>query len=83
MAESLLKAKELAATQGYGLLLWDGYRPNRAVNCFMQWAAQPENNLTKESYYPNIDRTEMISKDTWLQNQAIAAAVPLILRFID
>ncbi|HBH6673795.1 TPA: D-Ala-D-Ala dipeptidase VanX, partial [Enterococcus faecium] len=62
LAESLLKAKELAATQGYGLLLWDGYRPKRAVNCFMQWAAQPENNLTKESYYPNIDRTEMISK---------------------
>lgn len=62
LAEALLEAKNLAADLGYGLLIWDGYRPQRAVDCFMAWAAQPEDGRTKERYYPNIERTEMISK---------------------
>lgn len=60
MANALLKAKECAAVQGYGLLLWDGYRPQRAVNYFLKWSEQPEDGITKKKYYPNIDRTDMI-----------------------
>lgn len=59
---ALMKARELAASKGYGLLLWDGYRPQRAVNCFLKWSEQPEDGFTKERYYPNIDRAEMIAK---------------------
>jgi len=62
LADALRKAKERASALGYGLLIWDGYRPQRAVNCFLHWAAQPEDGRTKENYYPNIDRSEMISK---------------------
>lgn len=63
LAYALRRAKEQAAALGYGLLLWDGYRPQRAVNCFLQWSQQPENGLTKERFYPNINRTEMIEKE--------------------
>jgi D-alanyl-D-alanine dipeptidase len=62
LAEALLKAKKRAAILGCGLLLWDGYRPQRAVNCFLHWSAQPEDGGTKAKYYPNIDRGQMISK---------------------
>lgn len=62
LAVALLQVKELAATQGYGLLLWDGYRPQRAVNCFLKWSEQPEDGLTKERYYPTINRAAMIEK---------------------
>ncbi len=62
MAAALLEAKKLAAAQGYGLLLWDGYRPQRAVNYFLKWSEQPEDGLTKKRYYPNIDRATMITK---------------------
>ena len=61
-ALALLEAQRRAAAFGYGLLLWDGYRPKRAVDCFMRWSEQPEDNLTKERYYPNIRRTEMLTK---------------------
>jgi D-alanyl-D-alanine dipeptidase len=44
------------------LLLWDGYRPKRAVDCFLRWSEQPEDNFTKERYYPNIKRAEMLAK---------------------
>jgi D-alanyl-D-alanine dipeptidase len=62
LAEALWKAKGLAADQGYGLLLWDGYRPQRAVDCFLRWSGQPETGLTKERYYPNIDRGAMVTE---------------------
>lgn len=62
LANALLKAREQAAGLGYGLLLWDAYRPQRAVDCFLRWSVQPEDGLTKEKHYPNIAREEMISK---------------------
>jgi zinc D-Ala-D-Ala dipeptidase len=54
--------REEAASLGFGLFLWDGYRPQRAVECFLRWARQPEDNRTKGRHYPNIDRPEMFDK---------------------
>jgi D-alanyl-D-alanine dipeptidase len=62
LALALLEAREDAASLGYGLLLWDGYRPKRAADCFLRWAYSPEDGLAKARYYPNIERREMISK---------------------
>jgi zinc D-Ala-D-Ala dipeptidase len=52
-------AQDEAASLGFGLLLWDGYRPQRAVDCFLRWSEQPEDGRTKQRHYPNIDRIEM------------------------
>jgi D-alanyl-D-alanine dipeptidase len=62
LADALREAKEKAHALGYGLLVFDGYRPQRAVDCFVRWSAQPEDGLTKTQYYPNIDRSEMLTK---------------------
>jgi D-alanyl-D-alanine dipeptidase len=62
LAIALLEAQKKAATLGYGLLLWDGYRPKRAVDCFLRWSRQPEDGRTKENYYPNIKRTDIVAK---------------------
>lgn len=62
LAAALLSAKEMAAARGYGLLLWDGYRPQRAVDYFVKWSRQPEDGATKNRFYPNICRDEMLTK---------------------
>lgn len=62
LCAALEKARDEAASRGYGLLLWDGYRPQCAVDCFMRWAKQPEDGRTKLKHYPNIDRSEMFDK---------------------
>jgi D-alanyl-D-alanine dipeptidase len=76
VALALLEAQRQAAARGFGLLLWDGYRPKRAVACFLRWAKQPESGLTqsngeltqpdgrltKERYYPRIERTEVLER---------------------
>jgi D-alanyl-D-alanine dipeptidase len=61
LADALLEARMRAATVGFGLLLWDGYRPQRAVDRFLRWSEQPEDRRTKERFYPNIDRAEMFT----------------------
>jgi D-alanyl-D-alanine dipeptidase len=60
LCAALRAAQSVAASLGFGLLLWDGYRPQRAVECFLRWSEQAEDGRTKRRHYPNIDRTEMI-----------------------
>jgi D-alanyl-D-alanine dipeptidase len=62
LCAALRRAQAEAASLGFGLLLWDGYRPQRAVDCFLRWSAQPEDGRTKPRHYPNIDRSEMVEK---------------------
>jgi D-alanyl-D-alanine dipeptidase len=62
LCAALESAQKKAATFGYGLLLWDGYRPQRAVDYFLRWSLQPEDGRTKLRHYPNIDRPEMFEK---------------------
>ncbi|MBE2319582.1 D-Ala-D-Ala dipeptidase VanX [Solirubrobacter sp. CPCC 204708] len=62
LCHALQRARAQAATLGYGLLLWDGYRPQRAVDCFRRWAEQPEDGRTKPRHYPNIDRADMFEQ---------------------
>lgn len=62
LCAALQAAQERAASLGFGLLLWDGYRPQRAVDCFLRWSAQPEDGRRKPRHYPNIDRAAMFEK---------------------
>lgn len=62
LREGLERAREQAESLGFGLLLWDGYRPQRAVDCFVRWSKQPEDGRTKARHYPNIGRAEMFEQ---------------------
>jgi D-alanyl-D-alanine dipeptidase len=62
LCAALARAREEAAALGFGLLLWDGYRPQRAVDAFLRWSRQSEDGRTKHRHYPNIERAEMFAK---------------------
>jgi D-alanyl-D-alanine dipeptidase len=62
LCAALEAAREKAESLGFGLLLWDGYRPQRAVDCFVRWSQQPEDGRTKLRHYPNIDRAAMFEE---------------------
>jgi D-alanyl-D-alanine dipeptidase len=61
LADALLRATVRASALGFGLLLWDGYRPQRAVDRFLEWSGRPEDGRTKDRFYPNIDRAAMFT----------------------
>lgn len=61
LADALGAATRHAADRGLGLLVWDAYRPHRAVLDFVDWSLRPEDGRTKEHFYPNIDRARMLT----------------------
>jgi zinc D-Ala-D-Ala dipeptidase len=61
LCAALQSAQEKAASRDFGLLVWDGYRPQRAVDCFRRWSTRPEDGRTKQRHYPNITKTEMFA----------------------
>ena len=62
LCAALEGAQEKAATIGFGLLLWDGYRPQCAVDCFLRWSKLPEDSRSKLRHHPNIDRSELFDQ---------------------
>jgi zinc D-Ala-D-Ala dipeptidase len=62
LCAALERARDRAAVLGFGLLLWDGYRPQRAVECFLRWSRLPEDGRTKFRHYPNIERAKMFEQ---------------------
>lgn len=60
-ATSLKKVAADLKRQGYGLKVFDAYRPQRAVNHFMQWAQDPEDTLAKASFYPEIPKNQLFN----------------------
>jgi D-alanyl-D-alanine dipeptidase len=60
LCAALERARDEAASAGFGLLLWDGYRPQRAVDAFLRWTRQPEDGRAKRRHHPNIDRADMV-----------------------
>ena len=45
--------------QGLALKIFDGYRPQQAVNHFIRWAADEDDKKTKDKYYPEIDKKDL------------------------
>jgi D-alanyl-D-alanine dipeptidase len=47
---------------GLGLKVFDGYRPQRAVNHFVRWARDLKDSRMKARYYPDVPKTELFEK---------------------
>jgi D-alanyl-D-alanine dipeptidase len=62
LCAALEKARRKAESLSFGLLLWDGYRPQRATDCFLHWSKQPEDGRTKLRHYPNMGKVEMFER---------------------
>ena len=60
LAAALAIAAKRAEKAGLRLLLWDAYRPQRAVDRFLAWCAAPEDGKTKRRHYPNIEKTDIV-----------------------
>ena len=57
---ALAKAAEDLRAQGYRLLIWDAYRPQKAVNNFVAWINDPEDTGDK-SFYPDLQKSDLLT----------------------
>ena len=59
-AQALKAVSDEAARQGLRLKIFDAYRPQKAVDHFMRWAADPADIRMKAYFYPELNKDEII-----------------------
>ncbi len=66
MTKEALQALAVAAAdlraQGYRILVWDSYRPQKAVDHFVEWINDP-NDVGNKSFYPTLQKADLIAGD--------------------
>jgi zinc D-Ala-D-Ala dipeptidase len=58
-AAALLKVQEELRYFGFGLKIFDAYRPQQAVDHFVRWAENLEDIRTKTEFYPEINKNTL------------------------
>lgn len=58
-AEALKRVQEQVGLKGYELVVYDGYRPQKAVNDFIAWAKDYKDQIKKIEYYPEIKKEDL------------------------
>lgn len=61
-AEALKAAAAECLGKGYRLKIFDAYRPQKAVDHFMRWAADPGDVRMKKYFYPGLDKKVLIPR---------------------
>lgn len=63
--EAAAALKQVSAdlqAQGLRLVIYDGYRPQRAVDHFVRWAEDLSADAMKPIFYPEVDKQELFSR---------------------
>ncbi len=56
---ALAAAQKDFNAMGMGLKLYDGYRPQKAVDEFVAWSKRLNDTLRKQQYYPKVPKSEL------------------------
>lgn len=60
--EALKKVQEDIRNQNLCLKVYDGYRPQRAVNHFVTWAKDLGDTINKRDFYPEVKKQNLFSE---------------------
>lgn len=58
-AEALAKIQRDLKPLGLGLLVFDGYRPQQAVDHFVRWSEDVNDQRNKPQFYPRVDKKDV------------------------
>jgi len=61
-AQALARVATKADGEGLALVVYDGYRPQRATDAFVRWAADAADKIAKAAYYPDIDKARLVAE---------------------
>ncbi|WP_248723547.1 M15 family metallopeptidase [Seonamhaeicola sp. ML3] len=62
-AEALKLVQEELNKKGLSLKVFDGYRPQTAVNHFIRWAKDLNDTLNKSIYYPDVKKRNLFKEE--------------------
>jgi len=61
-AEALKKVQDEFERLGFGLMVFDAYRPQTAVNHFIRWSKDSTDTKMKEQFYPNLNKKDLFEE---------------------
>ena len=62
-AQALKLVQDELQQQNLCLKVYDGYRPQRAVNHFMRWARDLNDTINKQEFYPDVEKRFLFKEE--------------------
>ena len=59
LANALKKAQKVFNSYGFGIKIYDSYRPQRSVNDFIRWSQVQSDTISKASFYPKLNKNSL------------------------
>ncbi len=69
--------------KGYRLKIYDAYRPQKAVDHFVRWAEDLNDQKMKEYFYPNFDKDKIFKEGYLLKNSSHTRGSTIDLTLTD
>ena len=82
-AMALKKVQQELLYGNLGLKIFDGYRPQQAVDHFISWAQDESGQDTKAEYYPNIDKSRIFADGYLVSRSSHSRGSTVDLTLID
>ena len=82
-AEALRQVSDELRAEGYALKVFDAYRPQGAVDHFVRWAQDPDDILTKEFFYPDIDKDRLFPEGYIMERSGHTRGSTVDLTLVD
>ena len=82
-AAALAEAQAEVEAFGLEIVVFDCYRPQRAVDHFMRWIADPGDTVNRQIYYPNVPKQRLVEEGYIAEKSGHSrgSTVDLSLRF--
>ena len=82
-AEALKLVQEELQDQNLCLKVYDGYRPQQAVNHFIRWAKELNDTVNKQIFYPNVEKRFLFKEEYIASRSGHSKGSTLDLTIID
>lgn len=82
-AEKLKLVQEELQQQNLCLKVYDGYRPQRAVNHFIRWARDLNDTINKQQFYPDVNKRNLFKAGYIASRSGHSRGSTLDLTIID
>lgn len=83
MAFALKQVEQELAYGNLALKVFDAYRPQRAVDHFIQWARDTTDQSTKSAYYPNLNKEDIFPNGYLVELSSHSRGSTVDLTLID
>lgn len=81
--DALQKVQHELQQQNLCLKVYDGYRPQRAVNHFMRWAKDLNDTINKQKFYPDVEKRYLFREEYIATRSGHSRGSTLDLTIID